>query len=445
MIKIKEFQVRDFLCDNFNEFHKKITNLKDFKRALIDEKNAIYQSSEQICITDLVKLVLGEKIIHSTENIEFYKLIDKEFKLLETKSKKGKQPSVDILAYNTCSLNLALVELKISDSSEREAITELSAYTLGLQNRFHGLSNLQIIWIPISNEWRVTLMSAVELSMLWKNILTLPLQLEVHKDNKDLIKDLSFTIINPIREISEIDYLSLFSYECFDTFDYYTRSKVKNKNGFINYVTSIFNRQNINGFIIFHKNSPRAVYPHGFTLCIYNPYKGYLHKKVLKNILEYNKDLHFSEIIKEGRFINTDFIDVDFITDEVKHFEPEVKDLIGKSLKADAHWKKKFLSVGDFTDPEDDPNTSYGVKYLKEAIDSAKENPRAFGTPNFEIWFNNLESKDVSSVSYLGIFHDLISKKIQIEHKKNLHSKDFFSCLTSFYYLKKTFKMFNHH
>lgn len=438
-----ESKVRDFMCANFKNFHNQITNLYEYTKSLRDQKEEIFQSNEPVKITDLVKLVLGEKIIHTTENIEFYKIIDKEFKLLNTISKKGKQPSVDIIAYNTSSLQVALIELKVSDSSEREAVTELSAYTLGLHNKFHGLSNLQVIWIPISTEWRVTLMSAVELLMLWKNILTLPLHLEVNLEG-DKIKDLSFTIVNPIKEIEEIDYLSLFSYECFDTFDYYTRSKVRSKNGFINYVTSIFNRQNINGFVVFHNDSPRMMYPYGFTLCIYNPYKGHLYKKLLKHYLKDNTNLTFKDIMKEGRFINMDFIDVDFVTDEVKHFEPDLKDLDGSSLIYGASWKKNFLSVGDFTDPEDDPNASYGVKYLKEAIDSVEENSRAFGTPDFEIWFKKLERKHVSSVSYLGVFHDLISKKIQIEHKRKVQSQDFFSCLTSFSYLKKTFRKFNY-
>lgn len=439
---MKESEVRDYLCSNFKNFHKYITNIKEFKDDIKKQKQEIYEVTQSIEISDLVKLVLMDKVLNSTKNIEFYNLIDSEFQLLGTGAKRGKQPSIDILSYNTSSSKLALIELKISNSTEREAITELSAYNLGLQNKFQGLSNLQVIWIPISTDWRTTLFSAIEFSILWKNIQSLPLKLDIIS-NEGQIQNLNLTIINPIREIKELDYKNLFSYECFDTFEYFTMAKVKNKNGFINYLTTLFNRQNINGIVIFHKKYSYAQYPYGFTLCIYNPYKGYLHKKLLKEIVEENPDLDYYSIIKDCNLIDTNFHDVDFKSDELKFYQPTEKDLDGNSLRMDASWEKDFLSVGNFIDPEDDPNLDYLVHNLMEAIDSSQKNHRAFGTPNFEIFFKELENIQISYVSYLGLYHDLMSKKIHIEHKKKIHKKDFFNCLTSFAYLKKTFKLFN--
>ncbi len=439
---MKESEVRDYLCSNFKDFHKYITNIKEFKEEIKKQKQEIFTNKDSIEISDLVKLVLMDKVSNSTKNIEFYNLIDSEFKLLDTGVKRGKKPSVDILSYNTSSCKLALIELKISNSSEREAITELSAYNLGLQNKFQGLSNLQVIWIPISTDWRTTLHSAIEFSILWKNIQALPLKLKIIS-NEEKIQNLEFTIINPIREINELDYKNLFSYECFDTFEYCTMSKIKNKNGFINYITTLFNRQNINGFVIFHKKYHYAQYPYGFTLCIYNPYKGYLYKKLLKEILKDDTDLDFYSATQLYNIVDPEFQDIDFKSDELRFYEPTEKDIDGTSLRMGAYWKKDFLSVGDFIDPEDDPNLAYIVPNLKEAIDSNQKNHRAFGIPNFKTFFKSLENDHISSVSYLGLYHDLISKKIQIEHKRKIHKKDFFSCLSSFTYLKTTFSLFN--
>ncbi|MEE6128237.1 hypothetical protein V2E39_12665 [Chryseobacterium arthrosphaerae] len=439
---MKESKVQDYLCENFNTFHKKITNIEEYNNEIKMQKKEIFDCMSSIKISDLVKLILVDKVSYSTRNIEHYKLIDSEFPLLNTGSKSGKQPSVDILAYNKESLNLALIELKISKGTEREAITELSAYNLGLQNRFQGLSNLQVIWIPISTEWRVTPRSAIEYSMLWNNIQALPLHLDFTvKDEK--IQNLKLKIINPIKDVKEKDYRNLFSYECFDTFEYFTRSEVKNKDGFINYITTIFNRQNINGFVIFHNTYRGVPYPHGFTLCIYNPYKGHLHRKMLKEALQQYKELQFDDVIKMGGFVNTDYYDIDFKTDELRFYELTEADLDEGSLKMDAYWEKDFLSVGDFIDPGDDANIGYVIHNLMKAIDSSKENKRAFGTPHFETLFKGFEAEQISSVSYLGIYHDLMTKKIQIEHKRKIHLKDFFSCLTSFVYLKDTFSSFN--
>ncbi|WP_185205124.1 hypothetical protein [Chryseobacterium sp. C3] len=439
---MRESEVRDYLCENFNTFHKKISNIEEYNDEIKNQKKQIFESSAPIKISDLVELVLIDKVSHSTKNIEYYKLIGPEFQLLETGIPQGKQPSVDILAYNTESLNIALIELKISSSSERQAITELSAYNLGLQNRFKGLSNLQVIWIPISTEWRVTPLSALEYSILWKNIQALPLHLDFTVEQKK-IQHLNLKIINPIKDIKEEDYRNLFSYECFDTFEYYTKSEVKNKDGFINYITTIFNRQNINGFVIFHNKYGSAPYPYGFTLCTYNPYKGYLHRKMLNDILTGDNEYTCDEILKIGKLVDTNYYDIDFKTDVLQFNKALDADSNQHSFTMGNYWEKDFLSVGDFTNPAADANQEYVFHNLVEAIDSSSKNPKALGVPNFEIFFKRLKAEQISSVSYLGLYHDLITKKIQIEHKRKIHSEDFFSCLTSFVYLKDTFSSFN--
>jgi hypothetical protein len=443
---MKESIVRDFITDNFSSFTSCITNYFQFSNDLIVEQENIIKGGSvptKILISDLVKLTLIDNLKQALPVLANLKLLDKEFKLLKTESGRGKQPSIDIMAYNPESYCLALIELKISDSAEREAVTELSAYNQGLQNKFRGLSSLEVLWIPISTEWRITTKSAIEFVMLWQNTLAMPLKMDINY-NKALnqVTNVDLQCFNPTSDLTEIECLNLFSYECFEAFDYCTMQDIPNKEAFINYVTTICIRQKINGFIIFHK-PVNMMYPYGFTLCIYNPYKGYLHKKISQDFIKENGEQEFYSIFKESDVINTNYIDIDFRTEKIKSFEPNDDDMEGTSLKCDTFWKKNFLSVGDFAESAENSNIHFLVEKIMQTVDSNGTNSRAFGTPDFEGLLKKLADNTVDSVMYLGVHLELISKKIIVEHQRELHDDDFFETAASFPYLKKTFKDYN--
>lgn len=443
---MKESDVRDFIANNFSPFTSYITNYGQFDNDLTVEQESIIKGGAtpaKILISDLVKLTVIDRLKQAIPVLADLELIDTEFQLLKTISGIGKQPSVDIMAYNSESYCLALIELKISDSAEREAVTELSAYNQGLQNKFRGLSSLEVIWIPISTEWRVTTKSAIEFVMLWQNSLAMPLKMDVtYNTSLSKVTKVDLKCFNPTSDLTEIECLNLFSYECFEAFDYCTMQDIPNREAFINYVTTICSRQKINGFVIFHK-PVNMMYPYGFTLCIYNPYKGYLHKKISQDFIKENCEDKFYSIFKESGVINTNYTDIDFRTDEIKGFEPTAEDMDGTSLKWDAFWDKDFLSVGDFTDTAENSNIHFLVESIKQTVDSNGVNSRALGTPDFEGLFTQLTDDMVDSVMYLGVHLELISKKIIVEHKRGHHDDDFFETAASFPYLKKTFKDYN--
>jgi len=439
---MSESDVRDFITDNFSSFHNYIINYKKFIDELSDEKNKILKGSgnvHQILISDLVKLTIIDKLNQATSILDSLNLIDKEFTLLETPTGRGKQPAIDIMAYNKENFCLVLIELKISDSSEREAVTELSAYNQGLQNRFRGLSSIDVLWIPISTEWRVTTKSAIEFEMLWQNTFVMPLKL-IQKDSHGVkkIQNIKLECFNPASNISEIECLNLFSYECFEAFDYYTEKEIPNKDAFINYVTGICNRKKINGFVIFHK-PVKMIYPYGFTLCIYNPYKGYLHRNMSLDFLKTDSIENYYSALAEHKIINTGIWDIDFKTDEIKVFIPKDP----SNVSWDEFWEKDFLSVGEFAENAENPNINFMVDQIKQMIDSNGKNSRAFGTPFFETLFLRLQEEGVDSIMYLGLHLELISKRIFIEHQRGIHTDDFFSTLSSFPYLKGVFREYN--
>lgn len=443
---MKETEVRDFIANNFSRFTSSITNYGQFSKELTIEQDIIIKGGAapaKILISDLVKLTVIDKLKQVIPVLADLDLIGKEFQLLKTESGIGKQPSVDLIAYNTENYCLALIELKISDSAEREAVTELSAYNQGLQNKFRGLSSLEVIWIPISTEWRVTTKSAIEFVMLWQNTLAMPLKMDVtYNTPLNQVTNVDLKCFNPTSDLTEIECLNLFSYECFEAFDYCTMQDIPKREAFVNYVTTICSRQKINGFVIFHKPVD-MMYPYGFTLCIYNPYKGYLHKKISQDFIKENGEDEFYSIYKESGVINTDYTDIDFRTDEIKEFEPTANDMEGTSLKWDAFWAKDFLSVGDFAETTENSNIHFLVERIKQTVDSNGVNSRAFGTPNFEGLFKQLSGDMVDSVMYFGVHLELISKKIIVEHKRGHHAADFFETAASFQYLKKTFKEYN--
>lgn len=438
-----ESEVRDFITNNFSSFANYITNYEEFNNMLSSEKDLILHgisNPSKILISDLVKFTLIEKLKKSILHLADLTLIGKEFELLETPSGRGKQPAVDIIAYNSENFCLVLIELKISDSSEREAVTELSAYNQGLQNKFRGLSGLEVLWIPISNEWRVTTKSAIEFEMLWQNTLVMPLKMTLDKRNKkDKLRTIKLECFNPASDLSEIECINLFSYECFEAFDYCTKGKIPNKVAFINFVTGICNRQKINGFVIFHEPVD-MMYPYGFTLCIYNPYKGYLHKKISLSFLEETSLDEYYTALEKHKVINTDIWDIDFKTDEIKGFEPKDPN----NVPWDEFWEKDFLSVGDFAENAENPNINFMVDEIKQMIDSNGKNSRAFGTPFFETLFLRLQEERVDSIMYLGLHLELISKRIFVEHQRGIHKDDFFLTLSLFPYLKGVFKEYNH-
>lgn len=106
---------------------------------------------------------------------------------METPSGLGKQPAVDLLAYQKDNYCLAIIGLKISRVAERQAITELSAHNQGLQNHFRNLSALEVLWLPVSRDWRTTLVSALEFQIVWNGVMTVPLKLNLIQDNKQTI------------------------------------------------------------------------------------------------------------------------------------------------------------------------------------------------------------------------------------------------------------------
>lgn len=439
-----EQQAKHLIVENFDDFVSLIENFPEFTEELISQKAAIYKR-RNIALIDILHLLVIEKLMTAVPMLDNLKLLGEELPLLRTPNGRGKQPSVDIMAYDPISGSFALLELKISNSAEREAVTELGAYSQGLQNRYNGLSNLQMLWLPVSTDWRTTTKSSIAYFLAWQKKLALPLHMHLDMDSANgKLKNLRLELFNPINEISDTESRCLFSYECFDAFDYCTMNEIKNRPAFINYVISVCNSYNINGFIIFHK-PVKLMYPYGFTLCIFNPYHGNIHKHMSNYILSEYGSKQYKSALRQSRIVDTNYWDVDLKTDQLKFWEMDADSQKDEKIPGFTFWDNQdFVAVSEMADPEGEINAHFLVTRLMEAIDGFEENPRAFGTPNFMGTINGLQDSEVDAISYFGLHHELVSRHVMIEQSQKRLKSDFFNALSSFTYLKTLLNKFNH-
>ncbi|CAM1351001.1 MULTISPECIES: hypothetical protein [Tenacibaculum] len=443
-----ELELQEYIESHFDEFQSYISNYDDFTNELEQQQNNIYSNGDKILISDLIKFSAIKRLKVSFSMLNNLKLIAKEYPLLKT-GKRGKQPSVDLIAHNDVNFCTALIELKINNVSEREAVSELSAYTQGLQNRFRGLSNLETLWIPISPEWRTTPKSAVEYILIWQNILVSPLKLYIQNNDLTSIK---LECYNPINEITEIECLNLFSYDCFDAFDIYLQNEVNSKKGLKSYITSICSKLNINGFVIFHEAEEGMMYPYGFTLCIFNPYKAYLHKKLSLEFVKHSGEKKYYEALaKTASIVDFEYVDIDFLTDEIKEFYPKQKKVPDDVKIEDLNffdlmpngWNKDFLSIANFADNEVGININYVYNEIKDNLESNGYVTKALGCPDFNILFNQLTEDRVESVLPFGVHQELIFNRVKIEHRRKIHNNDIFDLTSSLSFYKQIFKEYN--
>ena len=137
-----EALIRDFLAERINFLPSFVVNLQSVKKDLEKEEVAFVKISRDQggpTAFDLIRRILAKRNLRGLESFHSLELIDTEFALLDT-GKGGFQPSADILMRCPFDNKLFVVEVKRLVGTERQAVTELSAYSHGLHNRFWNLS-----------------------------------------------------------------------------------------------------------------------------------------------------------------------------------------------------------------------------------------------------------------------------------------------------------------
>jgi len=169
---------------------------------------------------------------------------------------------------------LFLLEIKKSHQTERELLTELAAYSQGLHDNFWGLGALDLIWVPISIDWRTMPTSAILNEMLCKVTPILPLKANVSMDG-DHIKDVELELLSLAPLLTPNLARSIFNLKAFDCSIFSFATKPEDFESLLHYVTTEATRIGYSGFCFFAESNCPGYFPYSYHLVIgaQNPFK----------------------------------------------------------------------------------------------------------------------------------------------------------------------------
>ena len=214
----EESKIRDFLAKNLDLLPTLVSNLTEVRDVLEREEEefkAIDHPGGPRPV-DLVRRTLSRRNLRGLRSFYGLEVIEIEMPLLNT-GQPGFQPSADILARCYEDSRLFLIEVKRMAATEREAVTELSAYTHGLNARIWNLTQSDYAWIPISSEWRTTVRAAFANEVIFANRPVLPMLCEVTQSETGAVTSVGLKLISLLQDVDEPTACAQFAWSCFDT------------------------------------------------------------------------------------------------------------------------------------------------------------------------------------------------------------------------------------
>ncbi|TET39241.1 MAG: hypothetical protein E3J72_00940 [Planctomycetota bacterium] len=308
-MSLLESKIRDFLADRIGDLPNFIVNLEESRAKLSKvEPNflAIPPDDGGPNAREILKFILAKQNLRGINSLYDIELIDKELPLLST-GKSGFQPSADILAYNTELGVMFLLEIKRSAKTEREAVTQLAAYTSGLQNKFWGLSSLDHVWIPISTEWRTIVKAAFANEAAWGNRVILPMDCKVELE-ADEIKKIKLELIDLLPELDETVACSQFAWHCFDSLEICFPAEIPEARTFIEFISATASRLGFSGFVLYGTALGAEIlpYPHSFVIGVQNPLLSALKSRQLQIVMDHAGIIEMRKEIKKNLWCNHD-------------------------------------------------------------------------------------------------------------------------------------------
>jgi len=287
--QIPESRIRDYLAERIEHFPEMVQNLelsKNRLRLIKDEFFKIPSADGGPNSEHILRLLLAKRALKALQRLGEMELIDKEFPLLCT-GRPGFQPAADILALSCENGSIFLLEVKKDAIAEREAATELGAYSSGLQHRCWGLCSSDYIWIPLCTEWRTTARNAFQHEIIWSNRSVLPMKMTITEKNAT-IESIALELLDLADHVDEPLASSQFAWDCFDTLLVCMKNELSMPQAFIDFIASHASNVGYSGFITYGKSILEGYlpYPYQFAICTHNPFKGALKRRQLEIILE---------------------------------------------------------------------------------------------------------------------------------------------------------------
>ncbi len=345
-MSIQEREIRDFLADRIADLPGLIVNLEQIKGELAKVETdflAILTDDGGPSPYDLLKLILARRNHQGIEALYGLELVDKEIPLLST-GKGGFQPRADLLACNMELGVLFLIEVKRLVGTERQAVTELAAYSSGLQYRFWGLSPLDHLWVPISTEWRTTLKAALANEVIWGHRAVLPLSCRVvSKSGK--VGNLELKVVDIVRELDEALALSQFAWHCFDSLELCLPTTVADPRTFVEFICATASRLGFSGFVLYGTalGAEMLPYPHSFVVGVHNPMLGALKRRQLEIVREHDGPVAMRKEVKKPLWPTHD---IDFPTMEDFWPKPMLPISMGVDSAGEPEQTVEFVSDG---------------------------------------------------------------------------------------------------
>lgn len=309
-----EKKIQHFIYDNFehiDNFIKNYEEILEYKTDLDTPETGLFE--------DFVKQFILRNFLKSVHKFRCFSPIGKEVSIMKT---GGRPLSIDILANNYETGEFFIIEIKRSYNTEREAITEILAYTNGLRSKFPELTTEDIVIVIIAHKWQPLLWNATVFLMLFFRLNIIPIQIiDVDYDEtKDNIRNISLEILVSSKK-GNLTTIQNFTKECLTSKTIsWDETKIQPRE-VANLVSIEMNRRNMHGFVIglkfqgadsFEKGKGYP-HPYGILISALNPYSIAKYRGIYNDLCD--DGLRIDDVFKKNSIKSLSLDDLEYLWD----------------------------------------------------------------------------------------------------------------------------------
>ena len=430
--KFNEWQLRDHVETLVPELRSQISNLGEIEsqfRGSETEFLSVPLEEGGPTAKHILKRILARRSFPGLDCMHDLRSLGTEVPMLE-RIGPGGVASADILAIAEELTTFFIIEVKKAAGTERQAAGELSAYSMGLHDRFFGMNATDTVWIPLSTAWNQSVRKAFAYQALCAGRAILPMKAEVTLDQTGTeLSDVDLTLLNLLDEVDEPLASSLFSVECFDAFQICFAEKLPEPQSFLNAMVGTGSRLGLSGFVFYGESvlGDSIMYPHQIVLVFHNPYRGALKRRQLELMLESNGLEEMRCQVAEPVWTNHD---MNFLTGEDLWEEPGAfANVIGESWRRQ---KDEQVPEKEYV-PSLTELASNGINRISRMYDETMS--RVGANVEYDLHASNFGRlwrspslftlPMVSDVHYFGLFEEAIECRMQWEHAFARQSGEF--------------------
>jgi len=430
--------IRDYLAERIADLPSLVRNVEEVREDLRRREEVFFRIDPREggpSAHDLLRRIIARRNLVGLDVFRDLRLLGTEFKLLKT-GLRGKQPSADILTIQNEMGVFFVPEIKQDEGAERQAVTELGAYSQGLQNRFWGLCPADHVWMPISTEWRTTVRAGFANEIVWGNRAILPMRCQVaygkdEEGNLASVTDLRLELINVVDELSEKRALAQFARHAFDCLEIAMPEPVSDPRAFIEFIGTTASRLGLSGYVLYYeyRGDPPYPEPYVFHIAATNPFRAALKERELtiiwKNSWIKDRQRRLVQMRKDvGREL-WHGMDIDLLTGndvEVTALEQMAERAEEEGNQAEAERLRKELEDYESVQAIADANSNR-LQTVFEELRSRLElflRHYTLGGPSFACMLtdpNFRRNNVVRSVGYFGIMGEAVYERLIYEFR----------------------------